>query len=543
MNDTMCAPTNPSPRKIIFIMTDTQRTDMLGCYGHPDMKTPNIDHLAARGVRYDRAYSCQPVCGPARSAIFTGTWPHTNGVWANNIAPGKNIRTVGQRLSDKNVPAAYIGKYHLDGYDYFGLGYADEGWDPDYWFDMRNYLESMTEEERFKSRQSKTMDRESVPIEKTFAHQVSNRAIDYMQAKQDENYFLVVSYDEPHDPFLCPEPYASMYRDYEFPKSENIYDTLQNKPEHYRAWAGESLFEDKEKLRLVHQYFLGCNSFVDSEIGRVLNAAEQFATDALIIYTSDHGDALSSHSLYAKGPSMYDEIAKIPLIIADPLAADSNGTVCPHPASHIDLTPTILDYAGLAPAQAVEGRSMRSMIEDPTKRLRDFVFTEFGRYEIDHDSFGGFQPMRATCNGRYKLSIHLLGQDELYDIENDPAEMQNLIESADHRDIRDCLHDAILDWMNETRDPFRSYYWERRPWRTDAREATWIYTDYMRQREDEEYYPRQLNYCTGLVMDKAVRLRSDDIAIQHQINEPKMNESKMDEPKMAERKMDEPKYE
>jgi uncharacterized sulfatase len=142
---------------------------------------------------------------------------------------------------------------------------------------------------------------------------------------------------------------------------------------------------------------------------------------------------------------------------------------------------------------------------DPTVRVNDAVFLEFGRYEIDHDGFGGFQPIRAVCDGRYKLVINLLATDELYDLDSDPQEMVNLIASAEHGALRDGLHDAILAWMNRTRDPFRGYYWERRSWRTDARPATWGYTGMTRQRENEEYEPRQLDYGTGLPMTEAVR--------------------------------------
>ena len=108
--------------QIVFIMTDTQRTDMLGCYGNPDMKTPNLDRLARDGVRFDKAYTCQPVCGPARSALFTGTFPHSNGSWGNSMPLGANVKTVGQRLTDSGIHSAYIGKRHLDGGDYFGMG-------------------------------------------------------------------------------------------------------------------------------------------------------------------------------------------------------------------------------------------------------------------------------------------------------------------------------------------------------------------------------------------------------------------------------------
>ncbi len=492
-------------RKIIFIMTDTQRTDMVGCYGHPDMKTPAIDSLAAKGVRYEWAFSCQPVCGPARSAIFTGLYPHSNGSWANSIPLGANVKTVGQRLRDNRFHTAYIGKYHLDGSDYFGLGYASDGWDPDYWYDMRNYLEEMTDLERYKSRNQRTMDHEAIPVEKTYAHQVSNRAIDFIKENRDDDYFLVVSYDEPHDPYLCPEPYCSMYEEYEFPKSPNVWDDLQDKPDYQRVWAGKNLDLNMDELHIYHKYFFGCNSFVDSEIGRVLETIEDYAEDALIIYTSDHGDALFSHSLYAKGPSMYDEICRIPLIIYDPSSDTPGGSVCEHPASHIDMVPTILDYAGLPQPKILEGKSMRPMIEDPSYKLNNYIFSEFNRYEVDHDGFGGFQPMRSCFDGRYKLSIHLLSQDELYDMQEDPAEMFNLIDSDDHKDVRNKLHDEILDWMNRTRDPFRGYYWERRPWRDDARKPTWDYTGYTRQRENEEYERRQLNYSSGLPMLDAVR--------------------------------------
>ena len=113
--------------------------------------------------------------------------------------------------------------------------------------------------------------------------------------------------------------------------------------------------------------------------------------------------------------------------------------------------------------------------------------------------------MRAAFDGRYKLVINLLTSDELYDLETDPGELVNLINSPDHAAVRDRIHDAILDNMNRTRDPFRGYYWERRPWRTDAAPATWDYTLMTRQREEEDYEERQLDYSTGLPIVEATR--------------------------------------
>ena len=486
----------------VLIMTDTQRTDMVGCYGNRDMKTPNIDRIAAGGIRFDRAYTCQPVCGPARAALFTGTYPHSNGSWANSMPLGDNVKTVGQRLRDRGVRTAYIGKWHLDGGDYFGLGRCPDGWDPDFWYDMRCYLEELRPEERRASRDPTMTDRGEVAEEFTFGYRVARRAVDFLERHGDEDFLLVVSFDEPHHPFLCPEPFASMYREYELPGSANLRDPLSDKPPHLKAWAGAYPLADAVHVR--HPRYFGCNSFVDHEVGRVLDAIDRIAPGARLIYTSDHGDALGSHRIHGKGPTIYDEVTRIPLIMREPGSARA-GTACPHPVSHVDVVPTILEHFGVPVPRLLEGRSLAPCLRDAAARVNEAVFIEFGRYEIDHDGFGGFQPLRCVFDGRYKLGINLLSTDELYDLEADPAETVNLIEAPRCARVRDRLHDLLLDWMNRTRDPFRGCHWERRPWRADARPATWGYTGMTRQRENEEYEPRQLDYDTGLPMTEAVR--------------------------------------
>jgi arylsulfatase A-like enzyme len=218
----MPAMTSPPARQIVLIMTDTQRRDMLGCYGFPEMKTPALDRLAAEGVRFDRAYTCQPVCAPARGALFTGLWPHSNGCWANSMPLGENVKTIGQRLSDNGIHTAYIGKWHLDGGDYFGLGRCPKGWDARYWYDMRNYLMELTPEERLKSRSFETCLEAGYTRGMTFAGRCTDRAVGFLNEHRAEDFFLVVSYDEPHHPFLCPAPYNTMYRDYQIPVTPNM---------------------------------------------------------------------------------------------------------------------------------------------------------------------------------------------------------------------------------------------------------------------------------------------------------------------------------
>lgn len=485
---------NVKARQIILIMTDTQRWDMLSCVTS-EIKTPNMDRLASEGVRFDRAYTVSPVSGPARSAIFTGLYPHTNGSWGNDMPLADNVKTVGERLTDNGYHCAYIGKWHLDGTDYFGNGICPEGWDPDYWYDMRMYLDELSTAEKGLSRLPETNENH-ISAEFTYGHRVTQRAIRFLETrKKDEAFFMTVSYDEPHHPFLCPEPYASMYKDYKWPKNPSHYDDLKDKPHYQQLWAEGRQNENKDSLIITHPYFFGALSFIDSEVGRLLNKIDRLYPDALVIFTSDHGDFLEAHSLKAKGPCVYDDVARVPFIVRwgrnTPQAMVSQT-----PISLIGVTPSILEAAGITIPDVMEGKSLLSVFENPQRVLSEPIFMEFGRFEVDHDGFGAFQPLRAVFDGRYKLSINLMSSDELYDVENDPFEINNLINEDTLNDIRNHLHDLVLAQMNETRDPFRGVYWHDRSWRKDFKE-TWEYTEYTRVRKDDGYNPRVLDYNTG----------------------------------------------
>lgn len=492
-------------RKVILIMTDTMRWDFVNCYRHTGLQTPNLDKMAAEGTRYEYAYTTQPVCQPARAGIFTGLYPHSCNGWANSMALDANTRTIGQRLQDKGVRTGYIGKWHLDGTDYFGNGQCPPGWDPEYWFDGRNHLDSLPDDE---ARKRSRMYGEKVPdpdINELYGHGVANRAVDYIERYKDEDFFLTVSFDEPHSPHHCPREFWEKYVGFEFPKDENVWDTLEGKPEFQKSWAGEFLKEDKDKLVLSNPHHFGCNEYVDFEIGRVLDAIEKYVPDAFVIYTSDHGHMMMAHSLWFKGVCGYDENARIPFIIKG--KGVPKGVVDASPVSHINIVPTIFELFGLEKPKVLQGDSLIPQIEGKMERVNDYVFSEWGRYEIDHDMCGGFFPMRMAFDGRYKLTVYSMSPtDELYDMKEDPYEMRNLIDSEEHAEIRDRLHDAILDMMNRTRDPFRGWVWEQRPWRKGLPDPSVRWIDgFTRQREDEDYEIRQLDYRTGLTMDKPSR--------------------------------------
>jgi uncharacterized sulfatase len=342
----------------------------------------------------------------------------------------------------------------------------------------------------------------------TYAHRVSNKAIGYVQEHEGQDFFLAVSYDEPHGPFICPAPFNTMYDGFSFEDNPTFHDSLQSKPMLQRLWSGDDLHKSPEALHAPSKMlslYLGCNSFVDHEIGRVLDEVYRLVPDALVIFTSDHGDMLGSHRLQAKNAAFYKEITNIPFIVKPGRGHELNrNVVVSHPASHIDVTPTVLDYFGIPIPKLLEGKSMLVQFEDPTVQVNEHVYCEFTRYEVDHDGFGGLQMMRSITDGRFKLTINLMDCDELYDLDSDPHEVVNLIEDPHNREIRNKLHDLLIEHMDRTRDVYRGYQWVARPWRND-RHPNWQNSGLTRQRENEEYESRQWDYDTGLPMESAVR--------------------------------------
>jgi uncharacterized sulfatase len=493
------------PRQVVVILGESVRQDMLNCYRNTGLKTPHLDRIAAEGVRFDRAYDCQPVCSPARSAVWTGLYPHTNGMWGNSMELGDATHTIGQRLHDRGIDTALIGKWHLDGFDYFGNGRPAPGWDPKYWYDMRTYLMELTPEDRVRSRNPDTAKTENWPAEKTYAHRCATRAVDFLTEKTNQDFMLAVCFDEPHGPSLCPPQYISMYENFVFPGNVNETDSLAHKPEEQRVWADGRIGQPPHPIKDAQ--FFGSHTFVDDQIGRILDAIDQHAPDALVIFTSDHGVFLNSHHLTDKGAAMYDEITRIPFLVRWPGHAPKNVS-SPSLVSHIDLSATLMDFFGFEIPKTLEGNtSMLPLFKDPVTPVRKEVFIEWSRYEVDHDGFGGYQPIRCIVDGRYKLSIHVMTTDELYDLQADPSEMNNLIDSPAHAALRNALHDKLLAQMNDTRDPFRGYYWGRRAWRPDF-PVSWDNAGMTRQRETDGYLPRQLDYDTGLPMKSATRPKS-----------------------------------
>ena len=459
-------------------MCDQQGANAVGCYGAEGVRTERIDALAAQGTRFERAYTACPVCTPGRAGLHTGMYPHANGAWANALPLDANTKTLGQRLAVEGYRCAHVGKWHLDGHDYFGTGTAPEPFDDRYWYDGRRHLEQMPEEMRTvwrkKLKSAEAMRAYNLDETFTWGYHVARLGAEFIAeaATGDEPFFLVTSFDEPHGPSTCPAEDLELFQDHVHNPGPSGADDLTGKPEHQQEWAAiRNQTEPVTEFRQP-QYF-ACNHFVDRLVGRVIDAVDQHCADnTWVIYTTDHGDFLGAHWLGAKGPAMYDEITRVPFIVRPP-EGQRQVQVVSEPVSTVDITPTVLNLAGISPPPIIDGKDLCPAINSGSAAERGDVLVEWNRFEIGHDGRGGLLPIRCLVRGQYKFVINLNSSDEFYDHEQDPHECTNLIYDENYTEIRDTLHDALLDLMDSQRDPFRGPIWERRAWR-DVRRRGWI---------------------------------------------------------------------
>lgn len=485
---------------ILLIITDSQGSNILGECGAGYISTPNIDALAASGTSFTRAYNTCPLCTPARAGLFSGLYPHNAGAWSNDLPFGTDVASLGTHFRRLGYETAYIGKWHLDGTDYFGTGVCPDGWNPRYWYDGRNYLEDLTEEERalWRSglRTTELIHQHGITREWTWAGRVTDKARSFIDNQRinspEKPWLLVVSYDEPHGPSVCPPPFCDMYEDFVYPLPSNAADTLEDKPAHHQEWA-KTFSIPTDGLR--QKLYFGSSSFVDDEIGRVIGSARDTGEDdTVVIYTTDHGHYMGAHGLEGKGPALYEEVVRVPFIVSGPGVA--TGVESESLMSHVDVLPTLLDLAGADVPDILDGVSQAEVFGDPTRVARTEAYTEFHRFSVTHDSWFGFIPVRCIVSDRYKLTINLDYGDELYDLKNDPGEMKNLIDDPNINDVRDDLHQRLLSMMNASRDPFRGPLWADRGW-SGVTVPPGIGGN-RRPRPKDGFHPVPFNYNTGM---------------------------------------------
>ena len=416
-------------RNVIVIMSDEHDPRYSGCHGSTLVKTPHIDRLAARGVRFNSAYTPCPICVPARAAFATGMRVHQARLWDNALPYHGQFRSWGHVLQDHGIAVESIGKLHYRetgdpvGFDVEHIPMHVVGGHGMVWGSIRDpYLR------RFQ--QQRMLGDKIGPGESSYTQydaEVTRLAVQWLQQRckqqPDAPFVLYIGFVAPHFPLIAPPRFYDMYRDVPVPPVK--LHPRDGNPRHpwVQAYADfelteESFHSPEERERAFRAYY-GLCSYLDDNIGQVLQAlaASGLEDNTTVIYTADHGDNLGARGVWGK-TTLYEESARVPMIMAGP---DITPGVCDTPVDLLDLFPTILSSVGVDPAPEMiqrPGQSLKAIAAQPYQAER-VVFSE---YHAAGSNTAGYM----LRQGRFKFHYYVRHQPELFDLQDDPQELVNL---------------------------------------------------------------------------------------------------------------------
>jgi choline-sulfatase len=471
------------PPNVLWVTTDQQRYDALGCYGAGHAETPAIDDLAERGTRFERAYCQSPVCTPSRASFLTGRYPRTCGVRQNGQPIPDEEVLVTRLLAAAGYDCGLAGKLHLSPADRASLESKagsepyrrpEDGYVEFHWSHSPSDPTPANQYRQWLRRRDVAYDpepvgegyvREGPPAEHHQTTWCAERAIDFLTARAGDTdpWLFSLNLFDPHPAFEAPREYLDRYRDRldDLPAPNYEPGELDAKPvfqrEKHRGAnnrPGTCVFAemDAEDHLLVRAAYWAMCDLIDDQVARVLAALEETGQreDTLVIYTADHGEMLGDHGIYYKGPYFYEPAVRVPLIVDGPgvAARTESGLV-----ELLDLAPTLCAAAGIEPHPGMQGQSLwPALAGSDRSATRDSVYCEFYNASTQHTDPPAYATMLRT--DRYKLvRVHGREEGELYDLETDPDETENLWEDPDRESVRSDLTARLADRMAFAADP------------------------------------------------------------------------------------------
>lgn len=450
---------------LLFLWTDQQRADTLAVNGNHRFHMPNLNALAGRSIAFGRCYDTQPVCTPARSSVMTGLWPHTNGCITNNIALRPDTRTMPELLNDAAYRTGYIGKWHL-GDEVFAqhgfqewvsiediyTGHFSPGRDQNARSSYHHFLAQLgykPDSSEGKFSRGFAVRRRIDHCKPAFMAAESSRFILNHRA---EPWMLYVNFLEPHTPFFG--PLNDLHSEEEAPVPANYPGLpVEREPERYQRTRREQHKNGNEGQDLktragwqrLNRNYAGLCAQVDLAVGQILDALEVSgqANNTIIVFTSDHGEMMGSHSLYAKGV-LYEEAVRVPLLLHVPYRQNRKIWV-EHPVSHIDLAPTLLGLLGSKAGEGLPGESLLAYA-GAGKRREDHVYIEW------HTPPGGPNARAVVSPEGWKLGLYDKDNCLLFNRHDDPLEMRNLYYRPEGAAAARKLRGKIEDWQRRTAD-------------------------------------------------------------------------------------------
>lgn len=472
---------------LVFITCDQLRKDTLGCYGDPVIQTPNIDRLAAMGVRFENSFTACPVCAPNRAALATGRYPSINGVKKNGCILPESEMTMMEALRQRGYRTRGVGKMHFGPQWRYQPGQVSEivadrerhgavdpqpqPWEfPWYGFEDGSFIEDShvgpyakwaqaQGAEPFKDPHSWSYPQSdttpsAVPEELHHTTWIGNESVRFIDAHDpaEAPLFLWTSFVHPHHPFNAPAPYDTMYAPQDMPEPiwdeelperwpESIRHKHENKGSGHEQ-IGMSTMSREEWAHIKAVYY-GMITLIDKQVGRMLDALEQrgMLENTVFIFTSDHGELLGDYKLLFKGVH-YDVVTNVPLIVAGPgigHAGETRDTLC----CSTDVAPTALACAGVDQPLAMQGQPLTEAIEDPDQKLYEQVLIEDTKLH-----------RRSLRTPSARLTWHGHGErGELYDLNEDPQCLRNLWDSPEAATLQSDMLGRLMDALTANVDP------------------------------------------------------------------------------------------
>jgi len=495
---------SPKQPNIVFIFSDQQRYDTMKCYGNNWIKTPHLNSLADESFVFENAYVTQPVCAPARASIMTGLYPPKAGPVVNRIPLPKDKKTIAEMIT-QDYKCAYFGKWHLgeDTLPQHGFtewrSVEDNKIEDNLPFSSyHNYLLSRgykpDQNSQFFGLKDKTSNdyasrdifsvefRASLPVEDQMASFLGREASEFIDNNKDEPFILYVSTFEPHSPYSG--PLNGLYDPEKLPvgpsflkKPEGVSEFNRVRSEYfmqyleggdissdsymqkYLAVCDEDFSTEKGWKEARANYFANI-TLVDNMVGDIISSLENnnISENTIVVFTSEHGEMMGDHGLLEKR-ALYEEASRVPLLFKVPWLNNQQKMI-DGSISHIDLVPTLMDLIGEDLPDHLQGKSRKGVFEG-TQNLDDnkVVVQWNGTGDIPDRNLGSdsinslnASPWRSIISERLKLNLCATDKPELFDLNLDKFEQENVFNKDEYRDSVSKLFESILQWQKDAED-------------------------------------------------------------------------------------------